>query len=60
MTKATDSLKGTGDVEITPEMIEAGTKALWETSLVEDPHPSHALDVKLIVESALRASKAHQ
>ena len=27
MTKATDSLKDTGDVEITPEMIEAGVIA---------------------------------
>ena len=44
------------EIEITPEMIEAGTKALWETSLVEFSNPADALDVKAILEAALRAS----
>ena len=36
MTKATDSPKGTGDVEITPEMIEAGVRVYeeWEAENV--------------------------
>lgn len=46
------------EIEITPEMIEAGTKALWETSLVEFPHSGDALCVRAILESALRAPKA--
>ena len=44
-----------GDVDITPEMIEAGTEALWEkTVLVEFPNPADRLGVKIILEAALR------
>ena len=43
-----------GDVEITPEMIEAGTVALWEkTTLVEFPNPADRLAVKAILEAVL-------
>ena len=47
-------------VEITPGMIEAGTQELWETSLVEFPNPADRLDVKRILEAALRISSARQ
>ena len=43
------------EIEITPEMIEAGTVALWEkTTLAEFPHPADRLEVKVILEAALR------
>ena len=43
-------------IEVTPEMIEAGTVALWEkTTLAEFPHPADRLEVKVILEAALRA-----
>jgi hypothetical protein len=45
----------TGNIEITPEMIEAGTRTLWETSLVEFPNPSDREYVKAILEAALLA-----
>ena len=42
------------EVEITPEMIEAGTVALWEkTTLVEFPNPADRLAVKAILEAVL-------
>ena len=45
-----------GRVEITPEMIEVGVRALWEkTSLIEFPHPADRLGVKIILGAALRA-----
>ena len=43
-------------VEVTPEMIEAGTVALWEkTTLAPHPHPGDRLEVKVILEAALHA-----
>jgi len=50
----TDRL-ATAEIEVTPAMVEAGTRALWETPLVEFPNPSDALDVRIILEAALRA-----
>ena len=45
-----------GAVEVTPEMIEAGTVALWEkTTLAEFPHPADRLEVRIILEASLRA-----
>ena len=47
---------GDSEIEITPEMIEAGTEALWEkNTLTEFPNPSDRLDVRIILEAALRA-----
>ena len=48
------------EVDVTPEMVEAGTKALWGTTLVEFPHPSHRLDVRTILEAALRVQLVGQ
>ena len=46
-------------VEITPEMIDAGTEALWEkTTLIEFPHPADRLGVTIILEAALRVQTA--
>ena len=48
--------QGAAYVEVTPEMIDAGTVALWEkTTLAEFPHPADRLEVKVILEAALRA-----
>ena len=43
------------EIEVTPEMVEAATEALWESSLVEFPNPADRLDVQIIVAAALRA-----
>lgn len=46
-------------VEVSPEMIEAGTVALWEkTTLVEFPNPADRLAVRVILEAALRVQTA--
>lgn len=45
--------------EITDEMIEAGVQALWnDTTLAEFPNPADRLDIKKIVEAALRVREA--
>ncbi len=50
---------GQAGVKVTPEMIEAGTVALWEKStLIEFPHSTDRLGVKIILEAALRVQTA--
>ena len=51
---------GVCEIEITPAMIDAGTEALWKTSLVEFPNPTDALDVRDVLEAALRARSDRQ
>ena len=48
------------EIEITPEMVEAGTAALWETALVEFPNPRDRLAVRTILEAALRLPRHPQ
>ena len=49
------------EIEVTLEMIEAGTKALWEkTTLAPHPHPGDRLEVTIILDAALRARIAGQ
>ena len=48
------------EIEVTPEMIEAGTKALWKTSLADFPNPADALDVRDVLEAALRVRSGRQ
>lgn len=46
----------TDETEVTSEMVDAGTKALWEnTTLVEFSNPADRLGVRIILEAALRA-----
>ena len=56
LSKAGQAGAPNGEIEITPEMIEAGTIALWEkTTLAEFPHPADRLEVRIILEASLRA-----
>jgi hypothetical protein len=46
------------EIEITPEMIEAATKVLHESGIVEFPTPSDECPVKRMLEAALVARKS--
>ena len=56
-----DTATRQASAEITDEMVEAGTVALWEnTTLAPHPHPADRLDVRKILEAALRAAQGHR